>query len=57
MTEEEISTIQEDIDKDLIDIAACYQEEVNRLMQEFDKHDIDITIQLKPMKPKDNIKL
>ena len=41
MTEEAISTIQEDIAKDLSEIAACHQEEVNRLMQEFDKHDID----------------
>ena len=45
MTEEAISTIQEDIAKDLSDITACHQEEVNRLMQEFDKHDIDTTIQ------------
>ena len=29
MTKEEISTIQEDIAKDLSDIAACHQEEVN----------------------------
>ena len=45
MTEEAISTIQGDIAKDLIDIAACHQEEVNQLMQEFDKHDIDTTVQ------------
>ena len=45
MTEEAISTIQEDIAKDFSDIAACHQEEVNRLMQEFDKHDIDIVVQ------------
>ena len=45
MTEEAISTIQEDIAKDLSDIAAYHEEEVNRLMQEFDKHDIDTTVQ------------
>ena len=45
MTEEAISTIQEDIAMDLPEIAACHQEEVNRLMQEFDKHDIDTTVQ------------
>ena len=45
MTEEAISTIQEDIAKDLSEIAACHQEEVNRLMQEFDKHDIDTAVQ------------
>ena len=27
------------------EIAACHQEEVNRLMQEFDKHDIDTAVQ------------
>ena len=45
MMEGGISTIQEDIAKDLIDIVACHQEEVNRRMQEFDKHDIDIAVQ------------
>ena len=45
MTENAISTIQEDIAKDLSDIAACHQEEINRLMQEFDKHDIETAIQ------------
>ena len=45
MTEEAISTIQEDIARDFSEIAACHQEEVNRLMQEFDKHDIETTVQ------------
>ena len=45
MTENAISTIQEDIAKDLSDIAACHQEEINRLMQEFDKHDIETAVQ------------
>ena len=46
MTEEAISTIQEDIAKDLYDMAACHREEIGRLMQEFDKHDIDTVVQL-----------
>ena len=50
MTEEAISTIQEDIAKDLSDIAACHQEEVNRLMQEFDKHEIDTVVQFEAYK-------
>ena len=45
MMEKEISTIQEDIAKDLYDIATCHQEDVNRLMQEFDKHEIDTVVQ------------
>ena len=44
MTEEAISTIQEDIAKDFSDIKAYHQEEMNRLMQEFDKHDIDTAV-------------
>ena len=44
MTEEAMSTIQEDIAKDFSEIAACHQEEVNRLMQEFDKHDIETAV-------------
>ena len=46
MMEEAISTLQQDIAKDLCDIAVCHQEEVNRLMQEFDKHEIDMVFQL-----------
>ena len=46
MTEDAISTIKEDIAKNLSDIAACHQEEVNRLMQEFDKHEVDMAVQL-----------
>ena len=45
MTEEAISTIKEDIAKDLSEITAYHQEEVNRLMQEFDKHDIETVVQ------------
>ena len=32
MMEEAISSIQEDIAKDLLDITTCHQEEINRLM-------------------------
>ena len=46
MTEEAISTVQEDIAKDLYDMAACHRKEIGRLMQEFDKHDIDTAVQL-----------
>ena len=46
MTEEATSTIQEDIAKGLYDIAVCHQEEVSRLMQEFDKHENDTIVQL-----------
>ena len=45
MIEEAISTIQEDIAKDLSEIAAYHQEEVNRLIQEFDKHGIETSVQ------------
>ena len=45
MIEEAISTIQEDIAKDLTEIAACHQEEITRIMQEFDKHDIETAVQ------------
>ena len=41
-----MTTVQEDISKDLYDMAAYFREEVNRIMQEFDKHDVDTTIQL-----------
>ena len=46
MTEEAMSTVQEDIAKDLYEIAACHREEVSRIMQEFDKHDVDTVVQL-----------
>ena len=44
MTEEAISTVQEDIAKDLYDLAACHREEITHIMQEFDKHDVDTTV-------------
>ena len=46
MSEEAISTVQEDIAKDLYEMAACYREEVNRIMREFDKHDVNRAVQL-----------
>ena len=46
MSEEAISTVQEDIAKDLYDMAACHREEVSRIMQEFDKHDVDTVVRL-----------
>ena len=57
MTKEAISIIQEDIARDLFEIAACDQEEVNRLMQEFDKHGIDTNVDSKPMNPNDKDKV
>ena len=44
MSEEAISTVQEDIAKDLYDMAACHYEEDSRLMQEFDRHEIDTIV-------------
>ena len=46
MSEEAIATVQEDIAKDIYEIAAFYKEEINRIMQEFDKHDVDTSVQL-----------
>ena len=45
MLEEAISIVQADISKDLYDMVACHREEVSRIMQEFDKHDIDTSVQ------------
>ena len=46
MSQDAIDTVQEEIAKDIYEIAAFYKEEINRIMQEFNKHDIDTTIQL-----------
>ena len=46
MIEEVISTLQKDIARDLYDMAASRREEITRLMQEFDKHDIVTSVQL-----------
>ena len=41
---EAISTVQEDITRDLYDMAASHREEIIRLMHEFDKHEIDTSV-------------
>ena len=46
MSEEAIAIVQEDIAKDICEIAAFYKEEINMIMQEFDKHDVDTSVQL-----------
>ena len=46
MTKEAIAIVQEDIAKDLYEMAACHREEVNRIVQEFVKHDVDTGVQL-----------
>ena len=46
MAQKDIDTIQEDIIKDMDEIAAFYREEIHRIMQEFDKHDIGTSVQL-----------
>ena len=46
MSQNELDTVQEEIAKDIYEIAAFYKEEINRIMQEFDKHDIDTSVQL-----------
>ena len=44
MIEEAISTVHEDIARDLYDMAASHREEIIRLMHEFDKHEIDTSV-------------
>ena len=46
MKEEAISIVQEDIARDLYDMVASHREEITRLMQEFDNHEIDTSVQL-----------
>ena len=46
VSEEAMSTVQEDIAKDLYDMVMYFREEVNRIMQEFDKHDVDTSVEL-----------
>ena len=46
MAQKDIDNIQEDIMKDMDEIAAFYKEEIQRIMQEFDKHDIGTSVQL-----------
>ena len=44
MTKEAISTVQEEIARDLYEMAAANREEISQLMQEFDKHEIDTSV-------------
>ena len=46
MTNEAISIVQEDIAKDLYEMAAYHREEASRIMQEFDKHDVNTVVHL-----------
>jgi myosin heavy subunit len=46
MAQKDIDNIQEDIMKDMDEIAAFYREEIQRIMQEFDKNDIGTSVQL-----------
>ena len=46
MSEEAMTTVQEDIAKELYDMATYFREEVNRIIQEFDKHDVDTSVEL-----------
>ena len=46
MTEEDISTVQEDLAQDLYEQASSHREEITRLMEEFDAHDIDTSVKL-----------
>ena len=41
-----MTTVHEDIAKNLYDMATYLREEVNRIMQKFDKHDVDTSVQL-----------
>ena len=46
MIDEAISSLQEDIAKDLYDMAVVHREEASRIMQEFDKHDVNTVVHL-----------
>ena len=46
MREEAISTIQDDLARDLYELAASHREEIPRLMEELDAHDIDTSVKL-----------
>ena len=41
-----MSIVQEEIARDLYDMAAAHREEISQLVQEFDKHEIDTSTQL-----------
>ena len=44
MTDEAIEIIQEDLARVLYELAAIHREEITRLMEEFDAHDIDTSV-------------
>ena len=46
MSEEAIIAVQEDLAHDLYELAASHREEITRLMEEFDAHDIDTSVKL-----------
>ena len=46
MTEEDISIVQEDLARDLYEMATSHREEITRVMEEFDAHDIDTSVKL-----------
>ena len=46
MSEEAIAAIQADLAHDLYELAASHREEITRLMEEFDAHDIDTSVKL-----------
>ena len=46
MTDEAIAIVQEDIAKDLYDMATCHREEGSWIMQGFDKHGVNTTVHL-----------
>ena len=51
MAQKDIDTIHEDITKDIDEIAGFYKEEIQRIMQEFDKHDIGTSVHLDKIEP------
>ena len=46
MSEEAIIVVQDDLAHDLNELAASHREEITRLMQEFEAHDIDTSVKL-----------
>ena len=46
MSEEAITVVQDDLSHDLNELAASHREEITRLMQEFEAHDIDTSLKL-----------
>mgnify|MGYP006950759745 CR=1 FL=1 len=57
LSEEAITTVQEDIAKDLYEMVAYHKEEVSRIMQEFDKHDVNTSVHLHNLAAEQRVKL